>query len=103
MNPKIQKLQTYPFERLAKLKAPLNPPNELEHIALSLGEPKHPAPEFVLEIIKEHLSGLSSYPLTKGDVRITARHCKLVMSPYCLGNIYHVTPMEKIPANSESV
>ncbi len=66
MNPDLERLQPYPFERLAKLKAGVTPPAALDHIALSIGEPKHDAPGFVVEELLTHLHGLSSYPLTRG-------------------------------------
>ncbi|MCW8828924.1 MAG: succinyldiaminopimelate transaminase, partial [Gammaproteobacteria bacterium] len=36
------------------------------HIALSIGEPKHQPPGFVIEELITHLHSLASYPLTKG-------------------------------------
>lgn len=67
MNPDLNLLQAYPFEKLAKLKQGITPPAELAHIALSIGEPKHPAPKFVETVISESFKGLSSYPLTRGS------------------------------------
>lgn len=66
MNPDLDKLQPYPFERLATLKKGANPPEGLSHIALSIGEPKHPAPEVVLESLRANLDISNKYPLTKG-------------------------------------
>ena len=66
MNPDLSQLHAYPFEKLAQLKANCSPPDNLAHIPLSIGEPKHPAPDFVLESLAENLSGISSYPVTKG-------------------------------------
>lgn len=66
MNPDLSKLQPYPFERLAQLKHGTNPPSDKAHIALSIGEPRHPTPAFIAEAITQHLGGLSSYPLTRG-------------------------------------
>ena len=66
MNPDLNLLQPYPFEKLAKLKEGITPPAELKHIPLSIGEPKHPAPVFIKDIIQDSMQGLSSYPLTKG-------------------------------------
>ncbi|MEJ2449398.1 MAG: succinyldiaminopimelate transaminase [Gammaproteobacteria bacterium] len=66
MNPDLQRLQAYPFEKLAQLKAGITPPAELEHIALSIGEPKHPAPAFVRDRLIAHLDELSNYPVTRG-------------------------------------
>lgn len=66
MNPDLQLLQPYPFERLAALKAACTPPTQLAHINLSIGEPKHMPPHFVAEHIISHLHTLASYPLTRG-------------------------------------
>lgn len=66
MNPYIDKLKPYPFERLARLKQGVNPPAHLAHIPLSIGEPKHAPPEFILKALRESLAGLGSYPNAKG-------------------------------------
>jgi len=66
MNPDLNKLQPYPFEKLARLKAEVTAPAGLAHIALSIGEPKHCSPQFAAEELLTHLHGLSSYPTTKG-------------------------------------
>ena len=66
MNPELDKLHPYPFEKLAVLKKGITPNPELDHIALSIGEPKHAAPEFVMQELQQQLSGVSAYPLTKG-------------------------------------
>lgn len=65
MNSDLDKLQPYPFEKLAALKAGVTPPAQ-PHIALSIGEPKHPAPEFVLQTLRDNLQQLSVYPNSKG-------------------------------------
>jgi N-succinyldiaminopimelate aminotransferase len=72
MNPDLNKLHPYPFEKLATLTKGLTPPPELAPIALSIGEPKHAAPGFVIEAMQTALDGLSRYPFTKGqlDLRI---------------------------------
>lgn len=67
MNPNINKLQAYPFEKLAQLKKNIKAPAHLEHIALSIGEPKHQPPEFVLQVLRKHLHEISKYPSTKGS------------------------------------
>ncbi|MET0291680.1 MAG: succinyldiaminopimelate transaminase [Steroidobacteraceae bacterium] len=66
MNPSLGRLIAYPFERLAALKAPLQPPPGLPHIALSIGEPKHAPPPFVIELLRNSLGELGSYPATRG-------------------------------------
>ena len=67
MNPHLERLHPYPFERLQQLKAGVTAPRGLAHIALSIGEPKHPTPSFISEAVIEHLHGLAVYPTTKGS------------------------------------
>lgn len=76
MNSDIERLQSYPFEKLQALKAAVQPPPGLDHIALSLGEPQHAAPAFIAEAIQRHIDGLQRYPLTRGtdDLRNTIKH-----------------------------
>jgi len=66
MNKDLSLLQRYPFEKLAELKRNAQPPVHLDHIALSIGEPRHPAPHFVIENLITHLHQLSTYPSTQG-------------------------------------
>jgi len=70
MNPDLDRLQPYPFEKLAILKEGISPSTKLEHIALSIGEPKHPTPGFITEAVLSHLHGLSGYPTTKGTLEL---------------------------------
>ena len=70
MNPDLAHLHPYPFEKLAQLKTGCTPPTNLTHIALSIGEPKHPTPGFITEAVIEHLHGLSNYPTTAGTLEL---------------------------------
>lgn len=65
MNPALSRLQAYPFERLAALLAGSRPP-ALPHIAMSIGEPRHPPAAMVLATLRENLHRLDSYPVTRG-------------------------------------
>ncbi len=66
MNPRLDRLHAYPFERLARLKAGITPAGGLAHIAMSIGEPQHASPAFVLEALRNNLHRLGSYPATAG-------------------------------------
>ncbi len=66
MNPDLQRLQPYPFERLNSLKKGVTPPADRTHISMSIGEPQHAAPGFIAEGITAHLHGLANYPTTRG-------------------------------------
>ncbi|MBC8212013.1 MAG: succinyldiaminopimelate transaminase [Gammaproteobacteria bacterium] len=66
MNPDLQRLHPYPFEKLNRLKQAVTAPENIQHIALSIGEPRHPSPHFVVESLIKHTHLLSNYPTTKG-------------------------------------
>lgn len=67
MNPDLDRLQPYPFERLAALKQGVTPPADLEHVSLAIGEPRHPTPQLLTNAYLAHAHGLSHYPATKGE------------------------------------
>lgn len=66
MNPNLDRLHPYPFEKLTKLKAGIATPEHLTPISLGIGEPKHPSPGFVKQVISDNLDKLANYPTTKG-------------------------------------
>ncbi|HEY3787164.1 MAG TPA: succinyldiaminopimelate transaminase [Steroidobacteraceae bacterium] len=66
LNPRLDRLHAYPFERLARLKAGITPPTSLSPIAMSIGEPRHAPPSFVLDRLRESVHLLDSYPTTSG-------------------------------------
>ena len=84
MNGDLDKLHPYPFEKLKSLKAGIVPPSGLEHIALSIGEPRQPTPEFISEAVLSHLDGLSSYPLTKGAPELRNTVCEWLTNRFQL-------------------
>ncbi len=72
MNSSLSLLHPYPFEKLTQLFKDVKPA-DLPLIPLSIGEPKHPAPEFVKQAIIDNLNHLSTYPNSKGlpELRIS--------------------------------
>lgn len=67
MNPRLAKLQPYPFQKLRELFAGVRPNPELTAINLSIGEPRHTTPAFIGETLSANLDGLSHYPITQGS------------------------------------
>ena len=71
MNPRLQSLNPYPFEKLRLLLADSQAQtSSLNPINLSIGEPKHTTPELIKQAIITHLDGLATYPATKGDLAL---------------------------------
>jgi N-succinyldiaminopimelate aminotransferase len=66
VNPLLEKLQPYPFEKLRALLAGITPSPAFSAINLSIGEPKHPTPALVKEALARSLDGLAAYPATAG-------------------------------------
>ncbi|PMR66890.1 succinyldiaminopimelate transaminase [Halomonas heilongjiangensis] len=66
MNPDLDALKPYPFERLAALKAGVTPPEGLTHIPLTIGEPRHAPFAAALETLVAHRHEMARYPATAG-------------------------------------
>ena len=65
MNPHLDRLHPYPFERLRTLLAGVPVPAR-PGIRLSIGEPQHATPELIRTALIAHFAGFSTYPLTVG-------------------------------------
>jgi len=66
MNPGLEKLHPYPFEKLEQLKQETSVITDANHIDLSIGEPKHTTPELILNELQKQLPRAASYPTTRG-------------------------------------
>jgi N-succinyldiaminopimelate aminotransferase len=66
MNPNLNLLQPYPFQRLRELFAGTTPNKNFKHVNLSIGEPKHDTPKIIQDSLTANISGLSTYPTTAG-------------------------------------
>lgn len=67
MNPDLDRLQPYPFQKLANLFSPVTPNPAFRPISLHIGEPKHATPRFISDALSANLTGLSNYPTTAGS------------------------------------
>jgi N-succinyldiaminopimelate aminotransferase len=66
MNPNLNLLQPYPFQRLRELFAGITPNPAFKNINLSIGEPKHATPTLIKDALTQNLNGLATYPTTLG-------------------------------------
>ncbi len=67
MNPDLDRLQPYPFQRLAALFREVSSRSGLDPISLHIGEPKHATPQFIKDALVDGLEGLAKYPTTIGS------------------------------------
>ncbi len=72
MNPHLDKLHPYPFEKLRELFAGITPHADYAPISLGIGEPKHPTPAFIEKALTHAIAGLANYPSTIGSEPLRA-------------------------------
>jgi N-succinyldiaminopimelate aminotransferase len=63
---RFQSLPDYAFPRLRKLLDPHAP--GAEPIAMTIGEPRHPMPDFVASVLAETIAGFGVYPRMTGHL-----------------------------------
>ena len=96
MNPDLERLQAYPFERLNQLKAGLKPVDKAP-VFLSIGEPKHPTPAFIAQALIEAMDGLAAYPATRGTDALRECMATWLIQRYQLKSLNPAT--EVLPVN----
>lgn len=84
MNPLLDRLQPYPFERLRQLFAGVTPNVAYSPISLGIGEPKHPTPPFIKQALIDGLDSLSGYPATAGDLKLRTAFTNWLQKRYGL-------------------
>jgi N-succinyldiaminopimelate aminotransferase len=67
VNPNLDLLHPYPFQKLRDLFRGVTPNPDYSPINLSIGEPKHATPDFIRRALAENLDGLANYPTTQGS------------------------------------
>ncbi len=93
MNPNLNLLQPYPFQRLRDLFAGITPNSAFNNINLSIGEPKHATPQLIKDALTNNLSGLATYPTTLGSVELRTAIANWITRRY---NIVAPTPDKAI-------
>ncbi len=97
MNPRLQSLQPYPFEKLRGLFVGVKPDAALAHISLGIGEPRHPTPELIKRALSASLAKLASYPPTAGGDSLRQAIADWLVLRYGLRSIDWET--EVLPVN----
>ena len=67
MNPLLDLLQPYPFQKLASLFKGVVANPAYKPVSLHIGEPKHTTPKFICDALSANLNGLANYPTTLGS------------------------------------
>jgi N-succinyldiaminopimelate aminotransferase len=97
VNPRLQSLQPYPFEKLRRLFEGVTPNPGLAHISLGIGEPRHPTPDLIKRALSENLAKLAAYPPTAGGDALRQAIAEWLVRRYGLRAIDWKT--EVLPVN----
>lgn len=84
MNPLLDLLQPYPFEKLRALFADVAPAAGKTPVSFGIGEPKHATPQRVKDAFVGALDGLASYPATAGTPALRQAIANWLMRRYGL-------------------
>jgi N-succinyldiaminopimelate aminotransferase len=106
MNPLLDRLQTYPFEKLKTLfqGATLSPSAAgLRPISFGIGEPKHPTPQLIKDALIAALPGLSSYPATLGTDALRGAIADWIKTRFQLSGIDAATEVLPVAGSREAL
>ncbi len=103
MNPHIYSLRTYPFQKLAELIKDLTPNPDKPLIRLTIGEPQHESPKFVIDKLADSLYGLSKYPNTKGEPYLRSVVADWIKRRFHLDNIDPETQILPVKGTREAL
>jgi len=103
VNPLLDTLQTYPFEKLRALFKDVTPKAGLRPISLGIGEPKHPTPSLIRDAVVASLDGLSVYPATAGTPALRESIAGWVKARYALPAIDADTQILPVSGSREAL
>lgn len=86
MNPGLETLQPYPFQRLAALFDGIESAS-LPAIAMTVGEPQHAPPECVIEGLQQALAQINRYPKTQGSAQLRSTIARWLEARFALPGI----------------
>ncbi|MYN25750.1 succinyldiaminopimelate transaminase [Duganella levis] len=103
MNPLLDKLHPYPFEKLRLLFEQVTPAPEYKAISLGMGEPKHPTPKFIEQALADNLAGLAVYPTTIGSPEMRAAIAGWLERRYNLPKLNPATQVLPVNGSREAL
>jgi N-succinyldiaminopimelate aminotransferase len=103
VNPHLDRLHPYPFEKLRLLFAGVTPNPSYSAISLGMGEPKHPTPPFIEKALAHSLQGLANYPSTVGGEPLRAAIAHWIERRYGLPAIDPATQVLPVNGSREAL
>jgi N-succinyldiaminopimelate aminotransferase len=103
MNPDLDRLQPYPFQKLAALHRAVTPNPDYSAISLHIGEPKHATPQFIRDTLTESLGGLANYPTTAGSDALRASIAHWLQQRYGIPALNPATQVLPVNGSREAL
>ncbi|MBC7489634.1 MAG: succinyldiaminopimelate transaminase [Glaciimonas sp.] len=103
MNPILDRLQPYPFEKLRTLFSGVTPNRAYKPISLGIGEPKHPTPMFIRQALADNLDGLANYPSTVGTEALRKTIASWLARRYHLPTVNPATQILPVNGSREAL
>jgi N-succinyldiaminopimelate aminotransferase len=103
VNPLLDRLQPYPFEKLRVLLKDATPPADLPHISFGIGEPKHATPTLIRDAVVASLDALSNYPATLGSEALRQAIAQWVTRRYGLPALDAATQVLPVSGSREAL
>ena len=103
MNPRLDLLQPYPFEKLRALFAGVTPDPAKRAISLSLGEPRHPTPRLILDAMVAQAGAFANYPTTLGAPALREAIAGWLTRRYALASIDPATQVLPVLGSREAL
>lgn len=103
MNPNLNLLQQYPFQRLRDLFKGITPNATYSAINLSIGEPKHATPQLIKDALVNNLAGLASYPTTIGSLALREAISNWISRRYAVPQLNPETAILPVTGSREAL
>jgi N-succinyldiaminopimelate aminotransferase len=103
VNPLLEQLHPYPFEKLRQLFAGITPNPAYSAISLGMGEPKHPTPPFIQQALAGALDGLANYPTTAGSDALRTAIAQWITRRYAVPQLDPATQILPVNGTREAL
>jgi N-succinyldiaminopimelate aminotransferase len=103
MNPLLDKLHPYPFEKLRLLFEQVTASPQHKAISLGMGEPKHPTPKFIEQALIDNVAGLAIYPTTIGSPEMRGAIASWLERRYNLPKLNPATQVLPVNGSREAL
>jgi N-succinyldiaminopimelate aminotransferase len=103
VNPHLDKLHPYPFEKLRQLFAGVTPNPDYAPISLGIGEPKHPTPAFIQKALAHGVPSLANYPTTAGSDALRAAIANWLQHRYGIAALNPATQVLPVNGSREAL